>query len=276
MKKIILLFLICLGFSFSVLAAPKNDFNKLLPILTKKTDEKEVTPKTTDELRELFKNSDKELPRIFVKKLPSDFAQKGDKILYSKVISALILRENEQILNERILFLLLKEKFDKGEKWTSEEQAYFDYLVDKYDAIVLKTVSTKINDLILKIDEIPPSLAVVQTGLDTDFGQKNMESPFGQMGWLDNKTYAPIKYENLSDAVREYVKEMNATPNYDSWRSMRALKTYQQTPQMTYHLATELNTYRPEDVEYLEKLRKLLDAEKFIFGMDDLNLKKNK
>ena len=276
MKRIILLFLICLGFSFSVLAAPKNDFNKLLPILTKKTDEKEVTPKTTDELMERFKNSDKELPRIFVKKLPSDFAQKGDKILYSKVISALILRENEQILNERILFLLLKEKFDKGEKWTSEEQAYFDYLVDKYDAIVLKTVSTKINDLILKIDEIPPSLAVVQTGLDTDFGQKNMESPFGQMGWLDNKTYAPIKYENLSDAVREYVKEMNATPNYDSWRSMRALKTYQQTPQITYHLATELNTYRPEDVEYLEKLRKLLDEEKFIFGMDDLNLKKNK
>ena len=275
MKKIMLLFLICMGFNFSVSAASKDNFNKLLPVLTKEKNEKEIVPKTTEELKELFKNSDKELPRVFVKKLPSDFAQKGDKLLYSKIIAALILRENEKILNERILFLLLKEKFDKQEKWTEKEQAYFDYLVDKYDAIVLKTIPTKINDLQLKIDEIPPSLAVVQTGLDTDFGQKNMESPFGQTGWLDNKTYAPIKYENLTDAVKEYVKEMNSTPNYDSWRSMRVLKNYQQTPQITYHLASELLTYRPEDVEYLEKLRKLLDKEKFIFGIDNLNLKKN-
>ena len=264
-----------MGFNFSVSAASKDNFNKLLPVLTKEKNEKEIVPKTTEELKELFKNSDKELPRVFVKKLPSDFAQKGDKLLYSKIIAALILRENEKILNERILFLLLKEKFDKQEKWTEKEQAYFDYLVDKYDAIVLKTIPTKINDLQLKIDEIPPSLAVVQTGLDTDFGQKNMESPFGQTGWLDNKTYAPIKYENLTDAVKEYVKEMNSTPNYDSWRSMRVLKNYQQTPQITYHLASELLTYRPEDVEYLEKLRKLLDKEKFIFGIDNLNLKKN-
>ena len=275
MKKITLLFLICLGFSFSVLAAPKNNFDKLLPILTKEKNEKEITPKTTEELEKIFNYSGKELPRVFVKKLPSDFAEKGNKKLYSKIITALILRENEQILNERILFLLLKEKFDKGEKWTPKEQAYFDYLVDKYDAIVLKTVSTKLNDLFLKIDEIPPSLAVVQTGLDTDFGKKNFESPFGQMGWLDNTTYAPIKYENLSDAVREYVKEMNATPNYDAWRSMRALKSYQQTPSATFQLVSDLRTYRPEDTEYLEKLRMLLEKEKFIYSMDDLNLKKN-
>ncbi len=206
MKKVILLCLICLGFNFSVEAASKNEFSKLLPILTKEKNEKEIIPKTTEELKELFKNSDKELPRVFVKKLPPDFSQKGDKILYSKIIAALVLRENEKILNERILFLLLKEKFDRGEKWTDKEQAYFDYLVDKYDAIVLKTVPTKINDLHLKIDEVPPSLAVVQTGLDTDFGQKNMESPFGQTGWLDNKTYAPIKYENLTYSLTASVK----------------------------------------------------------------------
>ena len=272
MKKLIFLFLVC--FSFLVVAAP-SDFDKLLPLLTKEKNEKEISPKTTEELEKLFKNSNTELPRIFIKKLPSDFAQNGNKNLYAKILTALILRENEQILNERILFLLLKEKADKGQKWTQNEQTYFDYLVEKYDAVVLKTVPTKLNDLFLKIDEIPPSLAIAQAGLDTDFGKKNEESPFGQTGWLDKQTYAPVKYENLTDAVREYVKEMNATPNYDDWRHLRAMKNYQQTPKATYQLIRGLRTYRPEDTEYIEKIRKLLDKNKFIFDMDNLNLKKN-
>ncbi|MGN0919172.1 MAG: hypothetical protein ACI4OR_00190 [Alphaproteobacteria bacterium] len=275
MKKILFIFLICFGFSVKANAEP-SDFEKLLPLLTKESTEKEIAPKTTEELRELFQTSSKELPRVFVQKLPFDFAQSGDKELYSKVITALILRENEQILNERILFLLLKDKADKGQAWTSQEQAYFDYLVDKYDAIVLKTVPTKINDLFLKIDEIPPSLAIAQTALDTDFGKQNMASPFGQQGWLDNQTYAPIQYENLSDAVKAYVIEMNATPNYDDWRRIRNKHTHQQTPKGASYMAGGLRTYRPEDTAYIEKIRILMKDNPFIFSMDKLNLKKNK
>ena len=271
MKKLMFLFLICFSFNSMALS---SDFEKLLPILTKENAEKEITPKSTAELKELFK-SDEELPRVFVKKLPADFDQKGDRKLYSKIITALILRENEQILNERILFLLLKEKADKGEKWTSKEQAYFDYLVNKYDAIVLKTTPTKINDLLPKIDEIPPSLAIAQTALDTDFGKENMESPFGQMGWLDNQTYAPIKYENLSDAVRAYVKEMNATPNYNDWRRIRQNQNNSQMPRASHYMTMGLRTYRPEDTAYIEKIRNLMGKNPFIFDMDQLNLKKN-
>ena len=271
MKRLVFLFLLC--FSFGVLAIP-SDFEKLLPILTKENTEKEITPKTTDELKKLFK-SDEELPRIFVKKLPADFAQKGDRKLYSKIITALILRENEHILNERILFLLLKEKADKGEKWTEKENAYFDYLVNKYDAIVLKTTPTKINDLLHKIDEIPPSLAIAQTALDTDFGKKNANSPFGQMGWQDNQTYAPIKYENLSDAVRAYVIEMNATPNYDDWRRIREKYMNNPVSRASHYMAMGLRTYRPEDTAYIDKIRDLMWQNPFIFDMDNLNLKKN-
>ena len=273
MKRLILLFLFCFGVNFEASAIP-SDFEKLLPILTKEQNESEVTPKTTAELSELFK-SDKELPRVFVKKLPPDFADKGDKKLYAKILTALILRENEKILNERILFLLLKDKADKGQSWTPQERAYFDYLVDKYDAIVLKTIPTKINDLFMKIDEIPPSLAIAQSALDTDFGKKNLESPFGQMGWLDNHTYAPIKYKNLSDAVKAYIQEMNATPNYDDWRWARDKHTHRQTPRASLYMVSGLQTYRPEDTAYIEKIRNLMTLNPFIFKMDELNLKKN-
>lgn len=274
MKKIAALFFLCFGFTIGAKALP-SDFEKLLPVLTKEKTEQEVNVKTTAELKELFKSS-KELPRIFIKKLPDDFAQKGNKNLYAKVLTALILRENEQILNERILFLLLKEKADKGLAWTQQEQTYFNYLVNKYDAIVLKTIPTKINDLFMKIDEIPPSLAIAQSAFDTDFGKENMESPFGQMGWLDNQTYAPLKYENLSDAVRAYVIEMNSTPNYDDWRRIRDKHTHQQTPNASYYMVQGLRTYRPEDTAYIEEIRNLMKENPFIFDMDKLNLEKNK
>ena len=130
MKKAGIVFLILFCFTSFAKAAEQSDFEKLLPLLTKEKKEEEKIFQTTAELEKAFKNSNKELPRIFVKKLPSDFSEKGSKELYSKVLTALILRENEQILNERILFLLLKEKADKGQAWTKDEQVYFNYLVD--------------------------------------------------------------------------------------------------------------------------------------------------
>ncbi len=275
MKKIGIVFCVLFCFISVVKAEEKPTFERLLPLLTKEKNEEEKIFKTTQELGEAFKNSNKELPRIFIKKLPSDFAQKGSKELYSKILTALILKENEKILNERILFMLLKEKADKGQPWNQQEQAYFDYLVDRYDAIVLKTVPTKINDLLIKIDEIPPSLAVAQSALRTDFGKKNMDSPFEQMGWKDTQTYAPIQYKNLTDAVKEYMKEMNATPNYDDWRRLRAKYANKKITNPSYYMASGLRTYQPEDPAYFEKIQKLMNQNLFIFSMDDLNLKKN-
>ena len=273
--KIVTFCFICFTFIFSAFAAP-NDFERLLPILTKENSESEIIPKTTQELENAFKNSDKELPRVFVKKLPDDFAEKGNPKLYAKILTALILRENEQILNERILFLLLKEKADKGEKWTEQEQRYFDYLVDKYDSVVLKTIPTKLNDLILKIDEIPPSLAIAQSALETDFGKKNADSPFGQQGWLDRQTYANIRYDNLSDAVKAYVKEMNSTPNYEDWHRLRAVQAQKQNAMTSLYMAGGLRTYRPEDTLYIEKIKQIITSHPFLFNMDKLNLKKIK
>ena len=94
----------------------------------------EITPKTTRELRAWFSEAnDRQLPRLFVTKLPDDFAEQGDKNLFAKVVSALILRENERVLKERAVLILLKNKLLKGEQWRVFETNFFNDLVDKYD-----------------------------------------------------------------------------------------------------------------------------------------------
>ncbi len=253
-----------------------QNFEKLLPIMTANVEGQEITPKTTDELEKLFSTEKGTVPRIFVKKLPEDFSKKGSKELYSKILTALILRENEQILGERYLFLILKEKYDKGLEWTQKEKQFFDALVEKYDSTLLKTIPTKIMDLMEKIDEIPPAVAITQSALQTNWGKENMQSPYAQKGWLDRETYDFIKYPDLIQATEAYVQEMNATPNYDIWRKQRAKLSYNQSSQSSYQIIQSLRTYMPEDVYYLEKLKETINKNKFIYQYDKTIFQKSK
>jgi uncharacterized FlgJ-related protein len=259
-----------------IYAQQSDQFEKLFPILTAEPEGKEISPKTTAELEKLFDTPKGEIPRLFVKKLPDDFAEKGSKELYAKVITALILKENEQILGEQYLFSILKEKADKGIKWSEKEKQFFDYLVEKYDAIVLKTIPTKIADLTYKIDEIPPVLAIIQSAVQTNWGKENMDSPFGQKGWMDRENYDFIKYPNLIEATQKYVLEMNSTPNYDGWRNQRANQNYRQKKQGSFQIIQSVRTYMPEDVIYVTKLKNELNQNKFVYDFDTALFQKSK
>ncbi len=267
------LFLILVGFMFThpVFAKEsKTNFDTLFPVLTAPVQGEEISPKTTKELESLFISSEGTLPRVFIKHLPADFKDKGNKELFSKVVGALILRENEQILSERVLFNLLKQKYNKGEKWTQKEQAYFNYLVEKYDAIVLKTILTKINDLEYKIDEIPLSMAISQAALQTNWGKENLASIYAQKGWKDKDHYDFVEYPDMIAATSAYVKEMNGTPNYDEWRRVRTRREQKDSPRYALNFASGLDVYMPEDVFYPQKIKDLLKANTFLFNYDQM------
>ena len=274
--KLLIILLFVISTALPLHAQNKNQFEEFFPILTAEVEGEEISPKTTAELEKLFDTQKNEIPRLFVKKLPNDFAEKGSKELYAKIITALILKENEKILGERYLFLLLKEKADKGIEWNQKEKQFFDYLVEKYDAVVLKTTPTKITDLLYKIDEIPPALAITQSAVQTNWGKENMQSPYGQKGWLDRENYDFIKYPNLVEATQKYVIEMNSTPNYDNWRLQRANQNYQQKRQGSFQIIQSVRTYMPEDVNYLAKLTNLINGNKFIYNFDTALFKKDK
>lgn len=263
------LFLMGLFLINPTVAAEKTKFETLLPVLTAPVKGKEITPQTTKELETLFK-SDKTLPRVFVKQLPPDFKEKGNKRLYSKVIGALILRENERILGEQVLFQLLKEKFDKGESWTKTEQDYFNSLVKKYDAVLLKTTSTKINDLLYKIDEIPLSMGIAQSALTTNWGMEKMNSPFAQKGWIDREQYTDISYDNLIKATESYAQEMNSVSNYDEFRRIRMQYNTEKRSKAPFYMVQGLRTYLPEVVDYVDQVKSLMNKNQFLYTLDEV------
>jgi len=228
--------------------------------LTKDVEGQIVAPKTTAELQTLFKDAtNTQVPRIFVDKLPEDFAEKGSGELYMNVITALILRANEQAIKERMLLTALKNKYEKGAKWSEIEDSFFHALVEKYDVTISKTIQTQLDQLTLKVEEIVPGLAVAQSVYATNWGKTNNEHPYGQMGWLDEKTYDEIPYDSLIKATDAYVREMNSADSYWMWRVYRQNAVHRgMRDRLAYSLAGKLRAYRPEDPYYHTTLQKII------------------
>ena len=215
-----------------------------------------IAPKTTAELQAWFSQAtDNQVPRVFVEKLPTDFATNGSKDLYAKVISALILRENETILTERAVLIFLRDKLQKGLNWTTKEKDFFDALVKKYDSTYKREDYARLTDLMTKVDRIFPMTAVIQSATATDWGKTNLTAPFQQTGWVDKDTYGYIPYEKLTDAVRSYAQEMNGLPTLNAWRYLRENLQLRGYNDIGNRSLNWIEPYLNEDLFYLQQLQ---------------------
>ena len=218
-----------------------------------------VSPQTTAELRQLFESAtDTRVPRVFVEKLPADFAEQGDKTLFARVVSAWILRENEQTLKERAILYLLRHKMQQGEIWTKPETDFFDSLVVKYDSGAKRSRMAQLNDLMDKVDMIPPMVAVAQAALRTNFGKEHLESPFDLYAWKDSQHYEPVSYKNWGEAVAAYAREMNGMPPLGDWRVSRASLRAKGYHDVGERILKWMGNYKPEDPLYADKLDQMM------------------
>ena len=214
-----------------------------------------IKPKTTAELKKWFQSADeKHVPRVFVDQMPIDFSTQGDQKLFTQVISALILRENEKIMKERAILALLVAKSPDGKKWNRKEKEFFDALAERYDSGIKKTMSGKLADLAIKVYPVPPLVGVLQAAEATNWGKRNWESPFEQTGWLDKKTYTRVPFQSLIQATESYVTEMNGLPPLNAWRFLRAEAIKEGDDEVGFQVLRALGDYKQEDPEYAAKL----------------------
>jgi len=249
-----------LGACIFAITAHSATLDEAIQALSDEIPGQTLQPQTTAELSTLFKDATAtQVPRIFVEKLPQDFATNGSPELFVKVMTSLVLRSNERTLRDKLILTELKNKYDKGIKWTETEETFFQTLVQKYDVVVKKTIPTQLEQLMIKVDEVTPGLAVAQAAYATDWGKKNLTHPFMQMGWLDEEHYQPIEYDSLIKATDAYVQEMNAAPNYWLWRVQRQRATHRgNRKRLAYTSAGNLRSYLPEDPLYTITLQQLI------------------
>lgn len=145
---------------------------------------------------------------------------------------------NNDILAEREQLFVLEEKHKQKKPLSAKEKNYLRDLANRYN---LKSPdfnkASTWNTLELRVDIIPPSLAIAQAATESGWGKsrfaKQGNNLFGQSCFVRGCGIAPKtnarakpkyevkKYSSVNDSVRSYAKNLNTHAAYEKLRQLR-------------------------------------------------------
>ncbi len=172
-----------------------------------------------DQIRET-----KIVPNITVATLPNDLKSiktvKNRKELFIKITLPLIVQENEKLLSINKKIRLIKSNIDQIKR---KEAIWIHNLMEDYKADTLDA-------LLIKVDEIPVSLALAQAVIESGWGTSRFayegNALFGQYVWGNNNNgiipndrdidakYKIKSFNSLSESVASYMKNLNTNFHY--------------------------------------------------------------
>ncbi|WP_306250928.1 potassium/proton antiporter [Parvularcula sp. IMCC14364] len=146
----------------------------------------------------------------------SDLSVADRQPVYADVVALAMTQVNREIAAEREELLAMLNKEADGTALSLEEQTRRDILARKYKGRYEET-----GDLLARINQIPPSLAISQSVLATGWG--------GADGLMQRNAIfggrAGANYETIIDAARDYADLLNSHPVFSEFRTQSAEMT---------------------------------------------------
>ena len=208
----------------------------------------------TDELNKMFEElyydkyiglPEEEYPRIFVKNIPSDFAEIESETernrMFMKILIPLVLKINEEVLEEREIVDALYYDFEQNKDVDEADIYYIEELAKKYDVTTpLKDTRRYVkllHELFKKVDAVPPSLLVAAAAIYTNWGTSRIVQKANNLYkikvWFEEEGLEPVEdkadgykykiYPSLEASIRDYVLKINSNVNYESFRDARSV-----------------------------------------------------
>ena len=243
---------------------------------------KAINPKTADELAGFFRDVSYTLtdvrlgeavPPIKFERVPDDLGNKDGgerKALFITALLPVILEVNQRVLAEREQLLFLRDKMQSGRDLSTFERLWLDQLADRYD-----TTADKLDELAKRVDIVPPSMAIAQSGIEsgwgTSFAARTGNALFGQIqAGGRHAVSAPWKpgagmpqpFTNVGEAADAYVSNLNTHAAYSAFRTERAaMRTRGETPD-GYRLVGQLLKYSELGQQYVGFVRQVMREDK--------------
>ena len=230
----------------------------------------------TETVLNLFKDVEYDLGKVRSQKLvkPIYFTQfprdldalqntKLKKETFIKIVLPLIVAENERIIADRKKLILLADKkftTDLEKQWL--RQKLLEYKVKKGN----------INELLLRMDIIPTSIALAQAAKESGWGTSRFalegNAIFGQWTWsgqgiapLDresNKNHKILKFPILRASVKAYQNNLNTHKSYLKFRKKRSSLREKKKKISGLELTETLNNYAQTGSEYTKILNQII------------------
>ena len=221
------------------------------------------------------------------------------KELFYRSLVPLILYANELIMRDREKLLSLAERHKAGESLSAEEMNWLRNEATEYRLIDPKSdegppadseLLTMMDELLVRIDIIPPSLALGQGAYESGYGTSRFTLEgnslfgvwtYGEKGIRPKQQrkskgdYKVASYDWPLDTVRAYVMTLNIGRTYKDFRAKRAELRKQGKKLTGLHLAGTLTKYSERGRKYVKTLRGIIKKNE-LFLADDAVLRGEK
>ncbi len=168
--------------------------------------------------------------------------------------------------------------------WLAQRYVYFQ-LSPQDQAIVLdladefwvdvddKSFKQIVGELLIKIDEVPPSLVVAQAINESGWGRSRFAQEannlFGMWCYTPGCGLVPARrrandkhevkrYASIQDSVDEYLRNINRNKAYSELRALRAEQRQRLQPLSGEYLAQGLRRYSSIGAEYVNRIRGII------------------
>ncbi len=183
-------------------------------------------------------------------------------------------QENINILSDRKKLLALDKKSSFNfldHYWLKELGDH--YKIDIKQAIADDTLSEAIDNLLLRVDAIPPSLALAQAAEESAWGTSRFASQgnnyFGQWCYTENCGLTPLQrdhnathqvqvFVHAEQAVVAYMRNLNSNRAYRELRDIRAQLRSQNTAITGTAMAAGLERYSGIGAAYVKNIRGII------------------
>lgn len=206
---------------------------------------------------------DGRVPRVFLASLPTDLsdiaAADRRKSMFIETTLPLILHVNEVIARDRERIVSLRARLADGETISPTDQAWL-----RLEARAYGLDRVDMDELMVRVDVIPPSLALGQSAEESGWGTSRVAQAgnalFGQRIWSgDGDRFELVTFERLIDCVGSYARNLNSHPAYDAFRRARAAQRRDDDALLDgFALAGTLLRYSERGASYIRAVRTLI------------------
>jgi Bax protein len=219
------------------------------------------------------------VPRLVLQRLPDGMAaldvERDRKRTFLRALLPLILSVNEAILKDREDLIALRDALDGGETLDDDGMDRLRRLAQAYRlaAPTEATLREAVEALLLRVDIVPPSLALAQGAVESGWGTSRFalegNALFGQSAWGEDGM-APLGHQeppfhvasfpSLRDCVAAYAANLNSHTAYTGFRTLRAQQREAGQQPDGRALAATLLAYAETGAVYTGTLRSVIDS----------------
>ncbi len=248
-------------------------------VYTTSTADIDRTFKELDYSLERWNAGEREIPRLYLTDISSRWQTQSQKIdvktkkaIFFQLSIPLVLHANELLRTERQKLLALSKNLST---LTKSELQWLTTLGQKYKILNRdeQLQTSHADELLLRVNVIPPSLALAQSAEESGWGTSRFamlgNSLFGQWAFSKNAMrpkfqrkelgdYGLARFDTPQDAVNSYMLNLNTHRAYTRMRQLRSQLKKEGKKVTGYALAKTLDKYSERGQDYVDSLHAMM------------------